>query len=78
MANDFDADFSIDLVLPGLFVNQLGECNELFRLNVGGHDDDGNDGLYGNQTLMSVDEDDDEEEIFKEEDPPAGAEDPLS
>ncbi|KFZ21029.1 hypothetical protein V502_02956, partial [Pseudogymnoascus sp. VKM F-4520 (FW-2644)] len=31
--------------------------------------DDGDDGLYGNQTLMSVDEDNDEEEIFKEEDP---------
>lgn len=131
MANDFDADFFIDPDSPGLFVNQLGECDELFGLDavgessaasttpkgsadygsgsvhrasvvdgadgasVGGgvgiasisepvhaddasEDDDGDDGLYGNQALMSVDEDDDEEEIFEGEDPPAGADDPLS
>lgn len=133
MANDFDAEFFIDPDSPGLFVNQLGECDGLFGLELdaiddsstastspkgsadhgswsvhrasvvngadgasGGNgvgiasisetvpadetseDDDGDDGLYGNQTLMSVDEDDDEEEIFEEEDPPAGADDPLS
>ncbi|KFZ25131.1 hypothetical protein V502_00390, partial [Pseudogymnoascus sp. VKM F-4520 (FW-2644)] len=122
MANDFDAEFFIDPDSPGLFVNQLGECDELFGLDAGGdvsaasttpkgsvgygsgsvhrasvgngvdgasisetvhadetfEDDDGDDGLYGNQALMSVDEDDDEEEIFEEEDPPAGADDPLS
>ena len=132
MANDFDADFFIDPDSPGLFVNQLGECDGLFGFDAvddvsaasttpkgsvdygsGGvhrasdvdgadgasvgnglgtasisetvhaddasEDDDGDDGLYGNQASRSVDEDDDdEEEIFEEEDPPAGADDPLS
>lgn len=131
MANDFDAEFFIDLNSPGLFVEQLGECDGLFgfdavgdvsaalttpkgsvdygsgsvhrasvvngvdRASVGNglgiasiselvygddasEDDDGDDGLYGNQALMSVEEDDDEEEIFEEEDPPVGADDPLS
>ncbi|KFY59836.1 hypothetical protein V496_05516 [Pseudogymnoascus sp. VKM F-4515 (FW-2607)] len=131
MANDFDADFFIDPDSPGLFVNQLGECDGLFGFDAvddvsaastslkgsadsgsvsmhrasvvngedgasvsnglgiasisepvygddASEDDDGDDGLYGNQALMSVDEDDDEEEIFEEEDPPAGADDPLS
>lgn len=131
MANDFDADFFIDPDSPGLFVNQLGECDGLFGFDAvddvsaastslkgsadsgsvsmhrasvvngedgasvsnglgiasisepvygddASEDDDGDDGLYGNQALMSVDENDDEEEIFEEEDPPAGADDPLS
>ena len=131
MANDFDAEFFVEPDSPGLFVNQLGECDGLFGFDAVGdvsaasttpkgsvdygsgsvhrasvvngvdgasvgngvgiasisepvhaddasEDDDGDDGLYGNQALMSVDEDDDEEEIFEEEDPPAGADDPLS
>ncbi|KFX85917.1 hypothetical protein V490_09324 [Pseudogymnoascus sp. VKM F-3557] len=131
MANDFDADFFIDPDSPGLFVNQLGECDGLFGFDAvddvsaasttpkgsvdygsGGvhrasdddgadgasvgngvgtasisetvhaddasEDDDGDDGLYGDQASRSVDEDDDEEDYFEEEDPPAGADDPLS
>ncbi|OBT70914.1 hypothetical protein VF21_10129 [Pseudogymnoascus sp. 05NY08] len=33
MANDFNVDFFIDPDSPGLFVNQLGECDGLFGLD---------------------------------------------